>query len=137
MFKKLLAIIFCALLLLTLFNFTYFNSRLVLGGVGVEHKLFASSSSSQIVEVGYFGRFTAKVKAETCVAGEEFNLSSFLQSKNAVIVFTETCSAGVNVYAFSPEIYYLEKINGKKINIHVFIGENDIKIGSPIIYESF
>ena len=66
----------------------------------------------------------------------EFVLGDFLDQFNAKLVMLERLEHGVSCYAYSQDIKYSTNIKGKKINLHVFIGET-VKIGSPIIYGSY
>ena len=137
MFKKFLAIIFSALLFLTLANFLYFNSNYALGGVGKNHTLYLSSSSSQIIKASVCDKILGKVKAESCEVSLDFDVLEFFNSLGASLSFIEQTDDTISYYAFSPKISYLENIKGEKINLHVSINKERIKIGTPIIYESF
>lgn len=137
MFKKFLAVIFSALLFLTLMNFLYFNSNYALGGVGRNHTLYLSSSSSQIVKASPRDKVFGKVRAESCEVTLDFDVLDFFNSLGAKLLFIEETDDTVSYYAFSPKISYIENIKGEKVNLHASINKERIKIGSPIIYESF
>ena len=137
MFKRFLAIIFSALLFLTLVNFLYFNSSYALGGVGKNHTLYLSNSSSQITKANARDKVLGKVKAESCEVDLTFDFLEFFNSLEAELLFIEETEDTISYYAFSPRISYLENIKGQKVNLHVSANRERIKIGTPIIYESF
>ncbi len=68
---------------------------------------------------------------------DEFCLQNFLNDFNASIIFTENLENGTCYYAYSPQIKYVEKINGKNINLHVYVGKLNVKVGSPLIYGGY
>ena len=72
-----------------------------------------------------------------CIEKQEFELHSFLLEMGARIVFSEKTDKKVCYYAYSPKIKYIERVNNHNINLHIVIGENSVKVGSPIIYGSF
>ena len=70
------------------------------------------------------------------------NSTSFIQSVlkkyNAKVVIKSENSIGTNVYAYSKNIKYIEKVGGKRVNLHIFIYKSgQITLGSPLIYGSF
>lgn len=82
--------------------------------------------------------FTFNVKGESCVIDKnEFEKEKFLSDFSATEMFSESTGEIVCFYAYSPKIKYTEKINGKTVNLHVAIGKDQVKVGSPIIYGSF
>ncbi len=138
MFKKLLGLILFLCVMLTLLNFSVYNSKPALGGIGYNLKVYATSNSSKIIELDLSRCKTADIKSETCeISVEDFNLEDILSSLNAKIVCLEEISEGVSYYAFSPKIKYRGFILGKQVNLHIFVKNSGVKIGSPLIYESF
>ena len=67
---------------------------------------------------------------------DSFSLFDFLNDFSATVIFTESIEQGVSYYAYSPKITYEKAINGKKINIQIFIGQT-VTVGSPLIYGGF
>jgi hypothetical protein len=49
----------------------------------------------------------------------------------------EETEEGINYYAYTEKLTTEKIIRGKKINLHIFIGESEVTIGTPIIYGSF
>lgn len=75
---------------------------------------------------------------EACVIDlADFGEKAFLEYYGATIVFLEQTCYGTSLYGYSPKIKYSTIINGEKINLHVFICENYVKVGSPIIFGSY
>ena len=78
------------------------------------------------------------IKGESCeVKKENFDINAFLTDFEAEMVACEKVGDIVCYYAFSPKVKYLEKVNGKKVNLHVAVRDNAVVIGTPIIYGSF
>ena len=69
-------------------------------------------------------------------AKNDFNLNQFLQKEKAKVVFFEKIEEGTSCYAYSSKIKNHLIINGKKVNIQIFLGE-EVTVGSPIIFGSF
>lgn len=82
--------------------------------------------------------FLSAIKGESVyIDKDNFDMQRLLSHFNAKIVLEEQIEQGTSFYAFSPKIKYRTKIAQKTINLHVFIAENYVAIGSPIIYGSF
>lgn len=116
------------------------NKPLFTGYAGTfEIYLSNGSNINPVCQVGFLeSTFINNKKGEACkIKGEKFSLEDFLAKFNAYIVDVEYTESSVNYYAFSPNVKYLATIKGKRVNLHVSIGKNQIKIGSPIIYGSF
>lgn len=101
--------------------------------------LFENSSSAKIVNVTKSGFFALKnVKGESCkIKKKDFSLDEFLREFDAELVHVEEIEQGISYYAFSKKVKYKQKVFGKIINLHVFIGKEEITVGAPIIYGSF
>ena len=57
---------------------------------------------------------------------------------NAKEVKTSASAVGTSFYGYSKNIKYCEIVDGKKINLHVFVSKDgSLSVGSPIIYGSF
>lgn len=53
------------------------------------------------------------------------------------ILFTERTEYGASYYGYSPKVKYKTSLYGKRVNVHVFEGNDTTKIGLPIIYGSY
>lgn len=69
--------------------------------------------------------------------GSTFNLSNFLNKFNATIVMVESIDDGLSIYAYSSKVRYLKILKGKKVNLHIHLKQDVVRIGSPIIFGSF
>ena len=76
------------------------------------------------------------VKGEACEM-EKTELEKLFLDFNASLLFSEEIDGGINYYAYSPKIKYRTKINGQTINLHVFLGKDKIKVGTPVIFGSY
>ena len=140
MFKKLSVLVLCALCLTICW---WINGKPIFNNVkGV--KLFeiyqrsnSSSAQIQLVDALEYKLATNKY-GEACVVEKQgFNVQDFFNQVNANVVFVEKSAYGTSYYGFSNKIKYSKKIYGKKINIHVFVGESQVKIASPMIFGSY
>jgi len=97
------------------------------------------SSSSEIINVNALTyRFIFSKKGESAsIERDKFNLSDFLSSMNAKIIFTEQVEDRNIYYAYSPSIKYLKVIGDKKINLQICVKTDSVKVGSPLIFGSF
>lgn len=137
MLKKILA---SALCLIIIFSFFTLGAKPVFSKYAKTFNVYLSDSeSSHYYTVNEKEFMTFKnVKGESIVIqNKEFNLTEFLNYFNAKIMITEHVEHGVSYYAYSPKIKYRSCIFGKNINIHVFISEDNIVVGTPLIYGSF
>lgn len=100
--------------------------------------LGSASSLAEIVKVSdKVYPFTNDVKGESCVIDKNIPVEEILQSFNAELKFVEITDDGKNYYAYSNDIKYVKVIDGKLINLHICVGKNQTKLGSPIIFGSF
>ena len=138
MFKRLASVFLC---LLCLSSVCYFNKTPIFSNYSPKLELYigAPNSTAQIITVN-----SKEVPLLSNVCGEAFTtckntfkLNEFLQNFSAKIIFTESLEQGVCYYAYSNKIKYNQTVNDKKVNIQVFIGEQTVKVGSPIICGSF
>lgn len=117
------------------------NKRPLFSDYSNQFCLYLQSNSSNCVfkmvdKIEYF--FCLNVFGEGCIVQKEnFNIDKFLEVFSAEIVAIEQGEEGISVYAYSKNIKYLQTIKGKKVNLHVAIGKEQVFLGSPIIYGSF
>ncbi len=138
MFKRVIPILLSAVCLCMV---CYVNRTPVFGKFASELELYigAPDSTAQIITVNAEKvPFISSVYGEAFTTSrEEFNLNQFLDEFRAEMVFTESIEQGVSYYAYSSNIKYGQLINGKRVNLQVFIGDSTVKVGSPIICGSF
>lgn len=82
-------------------------------------------------------KYISKKGEAIFIEKEELSPIKIMEEFNAKLVFLEKIDEGVSYYAYSKDIKYVKWVRGEKINLHIFIGKNGTKIGSPIIYGSF
>ena len=98
-----------------------------------------SSSSAKLVRVPVLeSLFINNIRGESFkVDVAEFDLYNFIKEFNASVIFVEKTEQGVGYYAYSPNIRYKERVKGRTVNLHIFVAEKEITVGSPIIYGGF
>jgi hypothetical protein len=138
MFKRFLLIVSVVMLLIGL-TLSYSAPLFIKKGKTVQAYIGSSSSLARIEEVDALSFMLLKgVKGESVELDyNEFNLSNFLKEFRAKLLFIEQTEEGVSYYAYSPKIPYQKRINGKTVNLHVFVASERVKVGSPIIFGSF
>lgn len=138
MFKRFLLIVSVVMLLIGL-TLSYSAPLFIKKGKTVQAYIGSSSSLAVIEEVDALSFMLLKgVKGESVELDyNEFNLSNFLKEFRAKLLFIEQTEEGVSYYAYSPKIPYQKRINGKTVNLHVFVASERVKVGSPIIFGSF
>lgn len=137
MIKKIFLVSFVILLLIFI---TFSNQTPLFKDYSDNFEIYTKSPSSnaQIVCTNSktYPLIFGKV-GESCKIFGEFDLSSFLMKMGAKTVFTEKAEHGVSYYAYSNDIKYKASVNGHVVNLHVFIGDSGVTVGSPIIFGSF
>lgn len=117
------------------------NNRPLFLDFGNEYEIYsmANGSNAKIECANSNSYYTFALKyGESCsLSASEFCQKRFLNQYNARLIFTEQASHGTSVYAYSPQIKYCAYIKGEKVNLHFFIGEQAVKVGSPIIFGSY
>jgi len=101
--------------------------------------LYDSSSNAVIVNATKKSFFDFKrVKGESFkTKSEGFSVEEFFLSMDAQLLFTERTAEGVSYYGYGKNIKYRERIKGCEVNLHVFVGKEEVTVGAPIIYGSF
>ena len=139
--KKIMSITFA---LLTLAFVWGINSTPLFKGYSSQYEVYLKSNSSnaQIINCcvknlwKYFTRYGESCYVEN-FADFTDNPTSFIEELGGKVIFTEQTEKGVSYYGYSPKIKYSKVINGKTINLHLFVGSDYAKIGSPIIFGSY
>lgn len=67
---------------------------------------------------------------------KNFDLQSYLTSVDGKIVFEEKLDDSVNYYC-TANLPYSILLYGKKINLHISIKKESVKVGSPIIFGGY
>ena len=138
MFKKITTVIIATACLCAVW---FVNNRPLFSSMATRFEVYATSNGSDgvIYDVckDEYPLITLKY-GEACVLPLEEGLEERLLSTfNAKVVFCENTQFGKSIYAFSPDVKYSKQIKGLKVNLQIFIGESNVKIGSPLIYGSY
>ena len=98
-----------------------------------------NSSSAKLVRVTALeSLFINNIQGESFkVEVDKFDFNNFIKEFNASVVLVEKTEQGVGYYAYSPTIRYKESIKGRTVNLHIFIAEKEVTVGTPIIYGGF
>ena len=98
----------------------------------------ANSNCKIVMTKNSFVPFILSVRGESVqIHNKNFNLNSLLAHFDARLIFIEELEEGTSYYAFSNQIKYRKIMKDKVVNLHVFIAENYVVLGSPIIFGSF
>lgn len=100
---------------------------------------YSNSSSASIQPVSHSEyKFAFNKYGESCqIEKSVFSVNDILNSFSANLIKVEKLAHGTSYYAYSPNIKYRIQLQGQYINLHVFDGEDSLKIGSPIIFGSY
>ena len=117
-----------------------FPSRVCFEG-GENYTFYCGTSSADCKEVR--PTFNAEIErlllADVCgesVEYKNFDLKAYLKKVNGKIMFTEELSDSVNYYC-TADLPYSVDIGGYKINLHVCVREDGVKVASPIIFGGY
>lgn len=137
MFKK-IVVLFLVVMFTTFISLS--NERPIFSSFSNNFDVYTknSSSNAEIVKADNltYSLIIGKV-GESCKIEGEFDLQQFLEEMKAEIVMVEEFSEGINYYAYTNKIRYLEYVKGNLVNLQVFIGNSGVTVGSPLIFGSF
>lgn len=115
-------------------------SRVCFSG-GENYTFYCGTSSADCREVR--SSFNAEIErlllSDVCGESAEyrqFDIKSYLKSVNGKIIFTEELSDSVNYYC-TADLPYSVDINGYRINLHVCVRKDSVKVASPIIFGGY
>lgn len=137
-FFKLLAITVAAGLLLAIF--TIFQAHVCFEGAD-SYTFFIGNTSKDCKEVRAENCLALKKLTLGNVCGEcaeykSFDIEKYLASVNGKIVFCEKLSDSVNYYC-EADLPYSVTLGGRKINLHVCVKDDGVKVASPIIFGGY
>ena len=108
---------------------------------GENYTFYCGTSSADCREVKPV--FNAEIErlfvSDVCgesVEYREFDLDGYLKKVNGRVIFTEELSDSVNYYC-TADLPYSVDINGQKINLHVCVRNESVKVASPIIFGGY
>lgn len=138
MFKKLIVAIVC---LATILLCAFVSNRPVFEKFSSEFIVYLSknSSNANFINSSKLNYPFISNRFGECFSSSnnEVDIQNIINEFSAQLVFCESTDYGESYYFYSKEIKYLQLINGNKVNLHIFVGKDKIKIGSPIIYDSY
>lgn len=139
--QKIYAFVVLISSILLMFFGTIINSSTYFDEYNGVYEVYLSSNSSKAkivsVDKRNAGSFICKTGEAIFIENSELDIDKILDDFKAKLIFVENTNEGISYYGYSQKIKFQKRINGKDINIHVFKGNNGIKIGLPIIYGSF
>ena len=138
MFKRLTVIFSAVLLIIAFYSFSSYPIFYKYSNC-LELYLNSASSTANIVNSKVGSRwFYTNIRGESFKADKDsFDMDAFLSDYSARVVFIEEIEEGISYYAYSPKIKYRFKLLDKTINLQIFIGNNQVTVGAPIIFGSF
>lgn len=117
-----------------------FPSRVCFEG-GDNYTFYCGTSSADCREV--HPSFNAELErlflTEVCGESAEYgalDLDGYLKEVNGKVVFTEELSDSVNYYC-TADLPYSVTISGQKINLHICVRKDGVKVASPIIFGGY
>ncbi len=137
MFKKIFTIILC---LLALFSCYAINATPVFSAYAESYEVYFNDYSTlenvyTVDKISYLLCFNKK--GESCAVNNGVTAKQILESFNAVVIKVENHEGGKSIYAYSNKIKYKKRMFNDIVNLHIEISENQIRVGTPIIYGSF
>ncbi|MCQ2387492.1 MAG: YwmB family TATA-box binding protein [Clostridia bacterium] len=115
-----------------------FNRQPILSDYKKMEVYLSDGSFSRPVELQKSDFIFTKIYGESYeLDSENFNKDELFRFLKAKEVFIEEVEDGISVYGFSKKIRYSKNINGNKINVQLFIKDDFVKVGFPLIYGSF
>ena len=67
----------------------------------------------------------------------DFNYLSIVEKTQAKLMFIEEVDGVVSYYYYSKKLPKHQVVNGVKVNLHVAVSNDQVKIGTPFIYGGY
>ena len=96
-----------------------------------------SSFAQKSIADGVSYYFSFDKTGESCEIYGAADKDEIFKSMGAREVFSERVKEGVSFYGYTEKIPYFIRLNGNKINLHVFASESRTVVGTLLIYGSF
>lgn len=71
-----------------------------------------------------------------CTVYDSLDIARYLESVNGEIIFTESLSDSVNYYCRA-DLPYSAQLYGERINLHICVRADGVKVASPIIFGGY
>ena len=105
---------------------------------GKQVKVYINSNSSLCQETLGIKLLQAGKMGESFSFNKgEIDIEKILSDFEAEILFVESIKEGQSLYAYSKKIPYYKTISGRRINLHLFVTKELVKVGTPLIFGSF
>lgn len=137
MLKKIFCAILSVLLLGAVWTITGGSEFKALNGKSRFYFYNASSLADSVKSDEFLPAAYLLRTGESVFIDKYVDYSKIFLKYDAELCFTEELEEGVSYYGFSKELKYKKQINGKIINLHVFVGKNYTVVGTPIIYGGY
>jgi hypothetical protein len=119
----------------------YLNAKPVLSGWGDKFEVYVleNGSNAQIISLSEQEfLFCRDVTGESVeLLGDSTTAKRILDLFGAKIMWVERLEHGISYYGYSDKIRYRKVISSQAVNIQVFVSDERIVVGSPLIYGSF
>ena len=124
-----------------LFAVLLFFNTLPTGQGESEYYLYSPSSQAKIKETLSFSDLPFVEGRSECyrfdnVEETELFVKELEEKTHAVPLLSETVDGVKSVY-YKADLPYFVRLNGQKINLHIAVKENLVKVGTPIIFGGF
>lgn len=97
----------------------------------------ADSSSQRVVVEGDVEGYLTAIRSRVACTVLDVDADEVLRKYKARVVFCESACGVTSLYCFSPSLPCDQRINGERVNLHVAIYKEGVKIGIPIICDGF
>ena len=134
MLKKIITVILSALIVVVVF---FLNATPIFNEHVEALELYTSLGSDGLIVKADEKILLGRIKGESFRCESDFDYLKFINEYDGEILKVEKIPQGVSYYCYTDKIKYSKEFNGKKINLHVFVGENSVTVGSPVIFGSF
>ena len=135
MFKKIL----CVFAVLGVIAYIYAQNALSeLASLEGEKTYYVgvAASNAYILNEKDAGVFLDKVKGESCRVND-MGVETIMKEYKAAEVFVEEAEGTTSYYCFSPLLKRSVIIKGREINLHIAVKNDEVTVGTPLIFGSF
>lgn len=84
-----------------------------------------------------FVYFKRHLKGESILFNDKEKANRLIDEFSATLIFCESGNDFYCEYFYSPKIKNFVYVNGKKVNLHFSYFKDSVKVGTPLIFDSF
>ena len=81
--------------------------------------------------------FKSHLKGESIVFNDKEKAKRLIKEFSATLILCESGKDFYCEYFYSPKIKNFVFVNGKKVNLHFSYSKDNVKVGTPLIFDSF